>query len=416
MNGELDERSLHIGLLTPVVAPYALAGGIGQYVGLLAQELAKRGHRVTAFGREIHAFPVPRLTNYPEPWGRSVSIPIFPAIARLPRTGLMNVRAAIAVAAYLRRNPDGFDIVETTNWLGHGAFCSLSPVPYVARVSTPSHEYLDHTLGVRLLTWLEGRSCRRAAAVIGHSDAILQAIAPLYGSQNVPSRVIPLGIPDVTVPPAPRSTEYLDVLYVGRAEHRKGTDVLLHALDHLRDSVANVRITFLGTTLASYLDERPDLKPVWSRVRSSYGARIRDLGKVPEDEKLRELAAAHMSLIPSRFESFGLVAAESMRAGTPVIAAAGGALREVCGVSPTNVVYGDPESSKQLASAIADAAAKGPAYAETLRDAARRAYVAHFSVDRFVESTLACYRGVLAAARQRDATTSCAATAPYRSR
>jgi glycosyltransferase involved in cell wall biosynthesis len=386
---------LRVGLVSPVLSPYVPAGGINKYVQLLAEQLAVRGHQITVIGREIHGHPVPAETAYTEPWGRSVAVMPF-GIGAAPRRGFLNLRAALGVADFLRRNAAQFDIVETTNWLGHGAFCSLGGIPYVARVSTPSISYLESTAGVRHLTWLEGRSCRRAAKIVGHSRSIVETIAPLYRTGKVPAEVIPLGIDATPLPQVTRSTQYFDVAYVGRAEHRKGTDVMIRALLAVADSAPRLRMTLIGADIESYLRERADLVPLWSALRRRYGNRLRSLGVISEQEKLEELARAHAVVIPSRYESFGLVAVEAMRAGTPVIAAAGGALADVCANGPGNFVYDDPESSVQLAAALLDSYRRGALWAEARRQPLRAAFERVFTVDRFVDSTIDCYHRTLA--------------------
>ena len=384
------ESRLRVALVTPVLWPYVLSGGINAYVATLAKQLHGVGHSVTVVGREIHAHAVESETEYAEPWGKSVSVVPFTG----PGVGerFANLRAALAVGRYLKRHEREFDVVETTNWLGHGAFCSMASIPSVSRLSTPANEYLDASFGVRHLTWLEGRSCRLADVVIGHSQAILDKAAPLYRMKDRRTFVVPLGVEDAIGGPIARSEEYVDFLCVGRSEDHKGTDVLLRAALAAFERSPTIRLTLVGSDVASYVSSRAASAGAWAELLSRFGERIRELGTVDDVRKLEEYARAHYVLVPSRFESFGLVVAEAMRAGTPVIAAAGGSLADVCSYGPENFVYGDPEDADALTSAMLDAGRRGPAEADSRRAATRIAFERFFTVDRFVEATIGCYR------------------------
>jgi len=93
----------------------------------------------------------------------------------------------------------------------------------------------------------------------------------------------------------------------------------------------------------------------------------RSVGRV-DDAGLRALyEAAACFVFPSRYEGFGLPAAEAMASGCPVIAAKAGALPEVCGEA---AVYCDPASAADIARAVATVL-DDPARAAELRGRGR---------------------------------------------
>jgi glycosyltransferase involved in cell wall biosynthesis len=105
-----------------------------------------------------------------------------------------------------------------------------------------------------------------------------------------------------------------NVLFVGRFDRQKGFDIFLEVMSCLAD-LAN------GTAVGSYIvsPEAPPAVPPNVRV---LGWRSR--------EGLEELyRSADLLLVPSRWEGFGLVAVEGMRAGLPVFASRVGGLQEV---------------------------------------------------------------------------------------
>ncbi|WP_284775268.1 glycosyltransferase [Agrobacterium sp. lyk4-40-TYG-31] len=128
------------------------------------------------------------------------------------------------------------------------------------------------------------------------------------------------------------------VLFVGRLDRQKGVDILLRAADRLRD-VATFRVIGAHVTTRN---ERTETIP----------GNVELLGwKSPEDIA-GHLAVCDVVAMPSRWEGFGLVALEAMRARKPVIASAVGGLQSVVVDGVTGVLFpaGD---DRALAAAIA---------------------------------------------------------------
>jgi glycosyltransferase involved in cell wall biosynthesis len=89
----------------------------------------------------------------------------------------------------------------------------------------------------------------------------------------------------------------------------------------------------------------------WAREHGC-ADRLRIAGRVSDDELVALYRRAMLVVVPSRYEGFGLPAAEAMACGTPVVAAASGALPEVIETGGGGILV-PPEDPDALAKAIA---------------------------------------------------------------
>lgn len=135
------------------------------------------------------------------------------------------------------------------------------------------------------------------------------------------------------------------VLAIGTVEPRKDLPTLIRAFDGIAAEDGDVRLVIAGAdgwgadTLAAALDASPAART----------GRVVRLGFVPDGDRADLLAGAVVLAYPSVYEGFGLPPLEAMAAGTPVVAAAAGALPEVLGDAADLVPVGDHDA---LASAL----------------------------------------------------------------
>src|SRR5262245_32170731 len=152
-------------------------------------------------------------------------------------------------------------------------------------------------------------------------------------------------------PAAPRDAEM--ILCVGRAsDPNKGVRTLIEALAKVP---APARLTLVDD------DHRDNPARGWAE-RAGVADRVRIAGRVEVDALVGLYRRAALVAVPSRYEGFGLPAAEAMACGTPVVAAAAGALPEVVGTGGGGVLV-----------ARDDASALAAGIRELLADPARRA-------------------------------------------
>ncbi len=233
----------------------------------------------------------------------------------------------------------------------------------------------------------------RASKIVVASPA-LAASAPQLREWQSKCVVIPYGIPfgppsgaiDRRAAEIRRDAGRPIVLFVGRLVPYKGVGVLL---DAVRGIDAHVLIVGSGPERTALTEKAESL---------GLSHQIRFLGEVA-DEELRALyCACDLFVLPSitRQEAFGVVQAEAMALGKPVISTKLG----------TGVDWVNQHRKTGLVVAPGDVAALHDAIAELVADPAKRAAFgragadrarAVFNVDRMIDSTLNLYRDVVGA-------------------
>jgi D-inositol-3-phosphate glycosyltransferase len=311
-------------------------GGMNVYVRQLAAALARRGVLVDAYTRADDP-SLPAVVAV-EPGLRVHHIAAGP-LGPVPKSALAGLVEEFTdgVATRFRDHPP--DALHANYWLSGVAGHALKH-----RFDLPLG-CTFHTLA-RVKGLEPGDAHEREAAevsVIGCSDAVVTScraeadeVVELYGAD--PSRVVVItpGVDHAFFGPGSRpaarraigaSESGPLVLSVGRIQALKGLHVAVEAFGALADGVGrNAHHVVVGGPSG------PDGADYLSDVRR----RARDLGVLdrmrwvppqPHAVLASYYRAADVALVPSRFESFGLVALEAAACGTPVVATAVGGLK-----------------------------------------------------------------------------------------
>jgi glycosyltransferase involved in cell wall biosynthesis len=191
-------------------------------------------------------------------------------------------------------------------------------------------------LNVRLKQWLERMVYHRGDRFIVLSEAFRNVLVTRYEVNPELVHVVPGGVDvDRYVPTGPRARARSLfglcphrplVVTVRRLVKRVGLESLIEAIDQLRRSEPDILVLVAGRgPLADTLTTRIQERNLTRHVRL--------LGFVPDRDLPALYRAADVSIVPSTaWEGFGLVAAESLAAGTPALVTPVGGLPEV--VSP----------------------------------------------------------------------------------
>ncbi len=299
-----------------LVSPYSwnYQGGVNRHVEALAQQFLSRGDHVRvlapwdpadALSRRLHRSE-PELREAPDylvPLGRSVGIGANGAVSNLS----VFPEGAIALRRELRSG--GYDVVHVHEPLApivgwDATVFRGTPVvgTFHAYSTKPVPNHLGTLLGAR-------RRFNQLSARIAVSEAAAWTGRRWFGGDY---RIVPNGVDTNAAPRGPKSpSEEMRLLFVGRAEERKGLPVLLSAFQALVERVPS-RLVIVGA----------DPEEIHRRVADpDLESHINAVGKVSDEELWRRFGEADVLCAPSLAgESFGMVLIEAMAAGTSVVA------------------------------------------------------------------------------------------------
>lgn len=387
------------------------AGGMNVYIDELAASLVGRGVDVTVFTRRTDPGQTDVLTT--SGGYRVVHVSAGPE-GPIPIAGLgawVGEFAERITEALADRRSGDTDLVHSHYWLSGWAGLAVKQSIGLPLVNS------FHTLGrVKDATRRPGQPpepLHRIAAeteVIALSDCVIASteyeaveLIEQYGAD--PSRVCvnPPGVNLEQFRPGDRMEarrqigvgQAPTILFVGRIQALKGLDVAVEALCTVRDRLPRVRMMVVGGPSGpSGEEEHRSIREMVDRLG------LRDAvtwwGVQPHSRLPIFYRAADVLVVPSRSESFGLVAAEAQAAGLPVVAANVGGLRYVVrdGTSGLLVDGWDPaDYGKSLLRAL-ESPTERLHLARGALEAGRR-----FGWDRATDRLLELYRGVTDGAR-----------------
>jgi D-inositol-3-phosphate glycosyltransferase len=333
------ERAAFITLhACPLAAPgQGKSGGMNVYVRQLAAALGETGMKIDIFTRE-HSDVVNRV----ETIGPNVRVIHLKAGEPDAHFGdLYALRPDFHEQLNDFREEAGleYDVVHSLYWLSSWVGRELSQaidVPHVVTFHTLSLIKMQSRAGEIEQTErpvVEAEVMATADRIIAFSPHERDAMARLYGADTRKVSLVPCGVDLEVFRPldqkAVRSRLGLNgekiLLYVGRVEPIKGLDLLVETAAQM-DSEEGVRMMVVGADVNG--DREMDRVKQLAKERDLED-KIDFVGQVDHDDLPLYYNAADVCVVPSYYESFGLVALESMACGTPVVATRVGGLSTI---------------------------------------------------------------------------------------
>ena len=311
-------------------------GGMNVYVRELSSALARLGHEVDVYTRRDNTL-VGDVVNV-EPGFRVHFVSAGPPSA-LDREELTNYVAEFTDSVAGLFQMTGIpDAIHANYWLSGLAGHRLKHELNIPLIMT------FHTLERVKADTFEGESEDRAfqeAAIFACADAVLasceveaEQFVRFYNAEPSRVHIVPLGVEHAFFAPGyrPQARRALGIkgedsmlLFVGRLQALKGVDLALETLIELRNRGRNIMLAIVGGP--SGPDGRATLASLHRRVEEA-GVISHVSFVAPQSHQLLStwMRASDVMLVPSRTESFGLVALESSACGTPVVASEVGGL------------------------------------------------------------------------------------------
>jgi D-inositol-3-phosphate glycosyltransferase len=321
-------------------------GGMNVYVRELARELGNRGLAVDVFTRSQDA----RINRISRRLGNAVRVIHLPAGPEEPYNKNDIFHHLPQFVAGVREFADAegisYDVQHSHYWLSGLAARQLrdtwgAPVVHMFhtlaelknRVATSAAE-----LEPELRSSCEGEIMQEADALIAATTLEREQMRTYYGADPTKIQIVPPGVDLDLFRPLPCEAsraavgiplDHHMILFVGRIQPIKGIDTLIRAMAELLRKRPHLKGKLCLSIIGGAGDPTTDgeLARLQALERElGIDDVVTFLGSRAQETLVNYYNAASMVVVPSHYESFGMVALEAMACGTPVIASDVGGL------------------------------------------------------------------------------------------
>lgn len=382
-------------------------GGMSVYIREVARWLGQSGHCVDIYtyipsDKElVDLYPNVQVIHLNPPWGEEI-----------PKEAMLDHLPVIAerLDQFVRTHQFKYDLIHSHYWLSTVLGSKIQK-----RWQCP-HVTMFHTLGLikNLTTAGESEPQARIRNEREQMEAVNAIIVPTeeektnvlkhYGAYPEKVRVIPCGVNlDHFSPvgrPYARKRLKIDpacpaLLFVGRYAPVKGVDCLLDAIAQLAGRFPKLNLLVVG-------GDGPQARSTLDLMHriESLGVQpfVTVVGRVDHDLLPLYYSAADVTVLPSSYESFGLVTLESLACGTPVAATGTGAAKSIIAEGINGAII-DRTDGAAIAKAIQRLLVNGqerPVSASLIRES-----VSEFKWEDIAASVLRVYNALLEALKSK---------------
>jgi glycosyltransferase involved in cell wall biosynthesis len=145
------------------------------------------------------------------------------------------------------------------------------------------------------------------------------------------------------------------VLFVGRFDNTKGADILLDAIYKAAEIIPTIRLIFIGGNNGVMKDGKKMYIDEYIKTHDYPEGLITYLGVQYKDTIARYRKSSHVTIVSSRYETFGNVALEALAYGSPLICSDVGGLPEIVKNKESGLLFineSDVDLSRKITSVL----------------------------------------------------------------
>lgn len=385
-------------------------GGMNVYVREVSRHLGRQGIAVDVYTRRQDPC-LPTVVEF-APRARVIHLNAGPAAPYDKHRVWCHLPEFVEeVRQFMVRHALRYDVLHSHYWLSGWVALQLRRTLQLPMVHM-SHTLASAKNAAAQQAWeqepprrrrIEQKVLQRSDALIAESPASRHHMLQEYGVEPEKVQIIPGGVDAAVFYPRDRQLARqalgLDVespvlLFVGRLQPLKGIDTLLRAAYIVRQQHALLQVLVVGGGLdAQDEHEAQELQRLHAlSERLGLARQVQFIKAQPQDILAQYYAAADVFVMPSHYESFGIVVVEAMACGIPVVASDVGGLASSVQQGTTGFLVPDGDW-QAFARAILHLLAS-PVLRHTFGQAGRQRAQA-FTWPRIVAHTVQLYRRLL---------------------
>lgn len=358
------EKRLNICYLTNEYYP-DIRGGIGRFVYILAREVAKLGHQVHVitltrdniervdFEENVWVHRI-KVNNYPK------SLLEYDTVNDNFNQNRMNVLYSYYQEILKINKKCKVDIVQTPIWdvcgfyaLFDNRFNLVTTLHTGMKTVFEGIYYTNYE--IKFYIALEEYILNKCKFIVSNSKAIEKQYNQYYNDAcEGKTFLIPHGFEDISKlvkKHDKKLSDNIEILFVGRLEHRKGIDIIFECIPYICQKYNNVIFRFCGDDTINMPNSEKTYKDYFLSKYNEFKDRVIFEGYISDEEIISRYSNCDIFIAPSRFESFGLIFLEAMIFSKPVIGTNVGGIPEVVSDGVSGILIED-ENSEDLKNAL----------------------------------------------------------------
>jgi D-inositol-3-phosphate glycosyltransferase len=319
-------------------------GGMNVYVRELSRQLSQHGIAVDVYTRRQDPC-LPTVVDF-APHARVIHLNAGPAAPYEKHQVWRHLPEFVeGVQRFVAGHTLCYEVLHSHYWFSGWVALQLQRSWQVPMV------HMSHTLGAAKNAaaqqpWehepprrlrIEREILQRSDVVIAESPASKQHMSQVYDVDSGKIEIIPGGVDIATFRPQDRqqirqslglAPEQPVLLFVGRLQPLKGIDILLRAAQIVQQQYPSLQVLVIGGGVDIQDDHETQERQRLQALSQELGlaCRVQFIKAQPQEILVQYYAAADVFVMPSHYESFGMVVLEAMACGTPVVASNVGGL------------------------------------------------------------------------------------------